>query len=132
MPPPIWVREPDPEMATATVHASERLKISVPLFGDVAGGRAGGAAVAELQRAGGDGRAPVWVLVPVRVVAPFQPDQRAAAGNDASEGEDVGAVEDQCAIVGDVAGDGAGGAAVAELQGTGGDGRCRRCRCWRR
>ena len=47
----------------------------------------------------------------------------AGAGDDAAEGDAVGAVEGEHAVVGDIAGDRAGGAAVADLQGAGRDRR---------
>ena len=47
----------------------------------------------------------------------------AGAADDAGIGERVAAVEDERAVVDDVAGDAAGGAAVAELEGAGGDRR---------
>ena len=43
----------------------------------------------------------------------------AGAGDDAGKGDAVGAVEGEDAVVGDIAGDRAGGAAVADLQGAG-------------
>ena len=89
---------------------------------DVAGDRAAGAAIAELQGAGADrGAAAVAVVGGEDRGAGADLADGAAAGDAAGKGHGVGAVEGQRAIVDDVAGDRAAGAAVAELQRAGAD-----------
>ena len=57
MPVPICVTRPVPLITPANVSVSLRLNDQRAVVDDVAGDAAGGAAVAELQRAGADRRA---------------------------------------------------------------------------
>ena len=82
---------------------------------DVAGDAAGRAAIAERKRAGADRRgAGVGVGAGQRQRAGPCLGQRARPADDAGIGEGVAAVEDQRSTDGDVAGDAAARAAIAE------------------
>ena len=84
MPAPAWVSEPVPLIAPAKVTASLRLNTSAALSTMSPANAAGGAAIADLQRAGADRRAagigvgagedqragPAWVSAPVPLITP--------------------------------------------------------------
>ena len=111
-------------MTFAKVIESERSKASVPPLLAVTSPayRPAGAAVTDLQRAAADrGAAGIGVGPGQRRGAGAALLHRAAAGDDVCEGDRVRAVERERAVVGDVARDRPGGAAVTDLQGAGGD-----------
>ena len=92
------------------------------IIGDAAGAeRACRAAAADLQRAGADRGAAIAVGTRQCRCAGADLAERAAARNIAGKRDGIGPINDQRGIVGDVAGDRAGGAAAAQLQRTGGD-----------
>ena len=122
---PVSVSVPVPALgqrAGAADHAAIGQRVAAvehqrAVVDDVAGDAAGGAAVADLQRAGADRRA-AGVGVGAGEDRGAGPDlgERAGAADHAGIGQRVAAVEHQRGVVDDVADDTAGGAAVADLQ----------------
>ena len=95
-----------------------------PVVADVAADRSGRASVADAERAGGDRRGAEGEFVAgeeERAGAELR--DIAVAGDHAAEARRAGAVEDEVGIDGDVPGDRSGGAAVADLERAGCDGR---------
>src|SRR5207245_1806098 len=93
------------------------------IVGDIAGDRAGGAAVAQLQDAGRDGRAAgVGVGTGQAEGARTKLVQSAGTADDVGVDGRIGAVEHQRRIVSYVARHRTGGSTIAELQGAGRDG----------
>ena len=85
--------------------------------------RSGSAAVSELESSGGDGgEAGEGIVGGEDGGAGAEMLKLAGAGDGIGEGEGVGVVDGEDAVVGDEAGDGAGGVAITELECAGGDG----------
>ena len=106
-------------------HRVGAVEVQDAVVDDVADDAAARAAVAELQRPGADGRATGVGVVPLENGRP-RPGllQRAAAADVAGDADGIAAVEDQRAVVDDVAeAERAGRAAVADLKRSGGNRR---------
>ena len=144
MPAPVTVSAPGPVRAPENRSAKPPLSIVPPPAARVSGRALAIAAlvsrVAAIERERGAGRAEagiggdrdrpcadggaagVAVGAGQRQRAGADLAERSAAADRAGEGERVAAVEQQRAIVGDIAGEAAGGRAGADLEGAGSDG----------
>ena len=117
MPVPAWVSVPVPPIDAGIGQCIAAVEDQRGIVDDVAGDAAGRAAIADRKRAGADRRG-----AGVGVGAGQRQCASAALGDvpvpliKAAIGERIAAVESQRAVVDDVAGDAAGGAAIAELQ----------------
>ena len=89
---------------------------------DVSGDAAGGAAVADLESAAGDGDEPRDGIVASEDESPrAELGEGAVAGDQTREGDIVAVIENEGGIIKDRAADAAGGSAIADLEGALGD-----------